>query len=118
MDSVTISDPEDRQFPFSRVTFEDPHVLYHGTWSTFSSEIESEGFASECPVPWPKIAIIARALDAIGIGSFASGFFKGKLPTTKRPGGVLGLSCNFWLARAYSTDGGGEIIRTTIRDAK
>jgi hypothetical protein len=117
MDTVTISDPEDRRFPFTRLIFEDPHVLYHGTWSTYSSKIELKGFACEYPVPWPHIATIVRALDAIGGGSFASGFLGDKLPTTERPDGALSLSCNFWLSRAYAIDGGGEIVRTTIRDA-
>lgn len=67
MDAVTIDDATDRSFPFRRSVFEDPTVLYHGTWSNWSGMIERDGLRrGSVPFDWRLIATIYEADQAIG----------------------------------------------------
>lgn len=117
MECITINDPKDRSFPLSRALFEDSQVLYHGSWSTYSSRIESEGFIhGALPFDWRHVATVFRARQAIG-GS-ALRMFLGEEYPRKPPPCDLSLIANFWSARVYATDGGGEVIRMTIREAE
>jgi hypothetical protein len=114
MDVVKIIDPGDPRFPFGKELWADPHVVYHGTWSAFSARIEADGFGHpELPFDDEDIASIMRARQAIGWGSYAPTFF-GDNPGPRQE---LSMTGNFWHARAYSTDGGGEVIRITIKEA-
>src|SRR5687768_6888076 len=118
METVEIIDPTDRNFPFSRTIFEDRHVLYHGTWSTWSSRIETKGFIpGALPFDWHYVETVFQANKAIGRGSFL-GVFLGEKHTEESPSCNLHLSANFWFARAYATDNGGEVIRKTIEEAE
>lgn len=117
MDVITISDPRDQSFPFSRQSFEDPQVVYHGTWSAYSTKIESDGFGGfELPFRHEDFATIARAWERVGIyGSYAETVFS---PGTSGPRSELSMTGGFFHARAYSTDGGGEVVRMMIKEAK
>lgn len=118
MDIFTITNPADRGFPFGREIFEDRSILYHGTWNTWTSKIESIGFVSgDLPFDWQHVATVFRANNAIGRGSFLC-VFLGKDYPNELPNLGLYLSANFWFARAYATDRGGEVIRTTIEEAE
>jgi hypothetical protein len=118
MDSITITDPNDQSFPFSRTIFEDQCVLYHGTWSTWSSRIEAEGFIhTDLPFDWQHVATVFQANQAIGRGSFLWLFLGERYPKQLPPRDLY-LSANFWVARAYATDGGGEVVRKTIEEAE
>lgn len=117
MECFTIDDPNDRTFPFGKNTFEDPHILFHGTWSTWSSRIEAGGFVrGDLPFDWQHVGTVFRANQAIGRGSFL-GLFLGDDYPRRLPPRDLFLSANFWCARAYATDAGGEVIRNTIEEA-
>lgn len=117
MESIIISDPNDRSFPFSRKIFEDHRVLYHGTWSTWCSRIETEGFIpSALPFDWQHVATVFRANQAIGRGSYLRVFLGDKYPYESPPFRLY-FSANFWFARAYATDNGGEVIRKTLEEA-
>ncbi len=112
--SVSISAPDDRSFPFTREIFEDRKILYHGSWSTYSSRIESEGLLSGyATFDVAPFVAISEPLIAVGLGSFFSGFFHGS-PFSSRE---VFFSASFWGARAYATDAGGELVRMTIKDA-
>jgi hypothetical protein len=108
---TTITDPEDRGFPFSQDLFEDLHVVYHGTWSIYAESIESNGFGgAELPFNHEDFVTIGRAWKAVGIlDSYADVVFS---RTT------LSMVGNFWSARAYATDGGGEVVRIMLREAR
>lgn len=111
MDKITIGDPGDRSYPFRRELFEDPCVLYHGSWSTWSSQIEATGFRQgDFPFEWECVETVCNRNRAIGRGSFLAAFL-GKQRN-------LFFASNFWLARAYATDGGGEIVRKAIEEAE
>jgi hypothetical protein len=117
MESITITDPDDRTFPLSKALFEDRQILYHGSWSTYCSRIELEGFIhGDLPFDWRHVATVFRANQAIG-GS-ALRVFLGEEYPKKQPPCDLSLTANFWSARAYATDGGGEVVRMTIREAQ
>ncbi len=118
MYSITITNPQDRSFPFCRTIFEDQHVLYHGTWSAWSSRIEAAGFVpGVLPFNWHHVATVFRANQAIGRGSFLRLFLGQKYPRDIPPCDLY-LSANFWVARGYATNKGGEVIRKTIEEAE
>lgn len=111
MDRITIVDPADRSYPFRRELFEDPCVVYHGSWSTWSPQIEATGFRQgDFPFKWECVATVCNRNRTIGRGSFLAAFV-GKQRN-------LFFAANFWLARAYATDGGGEIVRKAIEEAE
>lgn len=117
MESKIINDSNDRSFPFSRNVFEDQHILYHGTWSTWSLRIETDGFTpGSVPFDWEHVATVFRANKAIGRGSYLKMFLGENYPAIP-PARNLYFSANFWFARAYATDKGGEAIRKTIEEA-
>jgi len=116
MISVTITDRDDDVYPFPKQLWDDPQVVYHGTWSVYSPRIEAEGFGhAELPFDHQDIATVMQARQALDLGSRAEVFFA-KTPGQTRA--ELSMSGNFWGARVYATDGGGEAVRLTIEDAK
>jgi hypothetical protein len=118
MDSILIDDPEDRRYPFKRALFEDPYVLYHGTWSTWAARIDHDGLMKGfVPFDWVDIATIFEANQAVGRGSFLR-MFLGEAYPHQPPTRDLFFSANFWTARAYATSGGGEAIRKGIEEAQ
>jgi hypothetical protein len=95
MKSIIITDPEDRSFPFSRELFEDPHVLYHGSWSAWVPRIDAEGFVhGEIPFDWQDVATVFRANQAVGRGSFLRVFLGENYPD-ELPARDLFLSADF-----------------------
>jgi hypothetical protein len=115
MQIFTIADPDDRSFPLTQEVFGDRTVLYHGSWSTYSPVIETAGLLSGAVTfDLSPFISITEALQAIGVGSFFSGFEGyGKQFSSRE----VFFSANFWAARAYATDAGGEVVRMTIKDA-
>lgn len=116
MISISIADRSDDVYPFTKQLWDDFRVVYHGTWSVYSPRIESEGFGhAELPFDPEDIASVKRAREALDLGSHAQIFFG----TTPGVGGsLLSMTGNFWGARVYATDGGGEAARLAIKDAK
>jgi hypothetical protein len=116
METTTITNLTDQSFPFSRAIFEDPHVVYHGTWSTYSQIIESTGFGGALPFEHNDLEVIAEAWEKAGIlGSYTRTVFSNK---PGQPRIELSMTGNFWHARAYATDGGGEVVRMVLKDAR
>jgi hypothetical protein len=118
METVTITDPEDRSYPFNKGFFDDPQILYHGSWSPYSKAIELEGFVhGALPFDWNDVAKVFEANQAIGRGSYLTVFLGARYPRESPPRD-LSITGNFWFARAYATDGGGEVVRKTIEEAR
>jgi hypothetical protein len=107
MDEFLIEDPASQAFPFGRELFQDPQILYHGTWSTYCPGIES-GCFSRCELPFEEehFITVAQARKAIGRGSWWKHRFSSD---NMGPGRELCMTGHFWLARSYATDGGGEV---------
>lgn len=116
MDTRTVTDLTDRSFPFSPTLFDDPHIVYHGTWSAYSQRIESAGFGGALPFEQNDLETIAEAWGKAGIcDSYTRTVFSNK---PGQPRTELSMTGNFWHARAYATDGGGEVVRMVLKDAK
>lgn len=118
MQRVRIYDRGNVEFPFGRDVFEDRQVLYHGSWSTYSQRIESVGFIPETrPFHTNPFTAVSKALESVGWPSERL-MSKAFALTPAYSYTELYLTPSFWGARAYATDGGGEVVRHTIRDAK
>src|SRR5579862_7231825 len=118
METVTVTDAEDRSYPFNKSFFDNPEILYHGSWSTYAKTIEVEGFVhGALPFDWQDIARIFEANQAVGRGSYLPVFLGARYPR-EEPSRDLSITGNFWFARAYATDGGGEVVRKTIEEAR
>jgi hypothetical protein len=112
-----IDNPKDRRFPFGREFFDDRLILYHGTCSAWAPTIERDGFAhGRLAFDWRSVATVFDANRLIGRGSMLP-MFLGEYPK-KRPPFNLYLTSNFWLARAYATNKGSEVIKQAIREAE
>lgn len=108
MHTTTITEPTDRSYPFNRELFDDPRVLYHGTWSSYSEKIESAGFGGfDLPFDYSAITTILHAREQIGCRD-------GR--TVHRD--KLSMTGNFWFARCYSTNCGGEDVSIALRHAR
>ena len=118
METVTITNPDDRSYPFNKEFFDNPEILYHGSWSTYAKAIEVEGFVhGALPFDWKDVASVFEANRSIGRGSYLRVFLGERYPREEPPRD-LSVTGNFWLARAYATDGGGEVARKTIEEAQ
>jgi hypothetical protein len=117
VDTTAITNADDRTFPFSRALFENPYIVYHGTWSAYAKRIESEGFGGPAlPFDQNDLETIAEALEKAGtLGSYTRTVFSNQ---PGQPRTQLSMTGNFWHARAYATDGGGEVVRMVLKDAK
>lgn len=109
MISKSINDATDDLYPFPKRLWDDPHVVYHGSWSRYSQQIEAEGFVHvNFPFDYCHVLAVVDAGNALGIGSFAS--------NTLEPNPMLSMTANYWGARCYSTDAGGELVRIILKD--
>jgi hypothetical protein len=116
MISVTIADPKGDLYPFSKLLWNDAQVVYHGTWSAYSERIESEGFVrTDLPFDHQHVATVMDSREALDMGFKAANFFANG---PGQPRAELSMTGNFWGARVYATDGGGEAVRLTIQDAR
>jgi hypothetical protein len=117
MQSTSVEENFDNSFPFSREIFEDRTIVFHGSWSTSSPRIETEGLLTgNLALDLKPIVAITTALKAIGCGSFFSAFGEGNYAQPFSAREVF-FTPSFWGARAYATDAGGEVVRTAIKDA-
>lgn len=109
-----ILDPDDIIFPLSRELFEDPKVLYHGTSSKFSKNIETYGWrVNDQPYDIDDVRYICNISELL--------FYAGYGYAVLRPF-TLGTSdaylnkkrasftSNYWMARRFASVKGGETI--------
>jgi len=130
MKTIRVSDPEDVTFPLDRETYYDPAVYYHGTSRAFSSSIEKDGFKRNAHV-YDKADLVElhKAYD--------SPYFRAKedageemkmqkddLTFVLGSGGFdmndepLSFTGDYWLARGYSINCGGEAIDHAVKMAR
>ena len=132
MEIITITDPDDLNYPYAlgKDTFFDPVVYYHGTSSEFSSTIESDGFKLSNNV-YDK-ADLMELYKAYDSPYFNSMYDTGKEMKMQKEdlhfvlggGGddmnnePLSFSGNYWIARNYSINCGGEAIDHAVKMAR
>jgi hypothetical protein len=116
---VPVDHPLDPFYPFQRELYEDEHVVYHGTWSTYAPLIEAHGMGREylaynqedidalCKMGW-RLGCTGDAMNG-GVDvlqACAYGFKKGKRP--------IYLTLNYWCARGYARNRGGETVQHAL----
>jgi hypothetical protein len=116
---VPVNHPLDPFYPFQRELYDDDHVVYHGTWSTYAPLIKAHGMGREC------LAYDQEDIDALcelgwrlgcagdakngGVDvlqACAYGFKKGQRP--------IYLTRNYWCARGFARNRGGETVQHAI----
>ena len=130
MKIITVNDPEDKVFPLDKETYFDPAVYYHGTSRAFSSSIEKDGFKQNAHMyDKADLAELYKAYD--------SPYFRAKedagetmkmqkddLTFVLGSGGFdmndepLSFTGDYWLARGYSINCGGEAIDHAVKMAR
>jgi hypothetical protein len=119
MISMRIADRFDNKYPFAKMLYEDPCVLYHGTSSVYADRIEREGFINaELSFTVNSLRTISDAGVLLGIGSYGQNLFFSHGGGGGKGGIQLSMASSFWGAREYSTDGGGEVVRIMFEEAK
>ena len=129
---ITITDPDDLVYPHAlgKDAYFDPAVYYHGTSREFSSSIESDGFKLGNQV-YDK-ADLVELYKAYDSPYFDSMFATGKEMKMQKEdlhfvlGGAgddmkdepLSFSGNYWTARNYSINRGGEAIDKAVKMAR
>jgi hypothetical protein len=115
---VIINDPRNWDYPFPRSFYEDEHVVYHGTSSTNSEILESKGFIrGRLPFDVSALRQLLSISDEMRHKSWARTTVAGLSTSTQlsRTGPrKLYFSGNFWFARSYATELGGETVNNAL----
>ena len=130
MKTIEISDPEDLMFPLDKETYFDPAVYYHGTSRAFSSSIENDGFKRNAHVyDKADLTELYKAYDSPYFHAKEDAgetmkMQKDDLTFVLGSGGFdmndepLSFTGDYWLARGYSTNCGGEAIDHAVKMAR
>ena len=119
MEVKIINNPNNVIFPLARGDFENLNLVYHGTSSCFTNLIEEMGWVMHSPpynfddVEYIIEQTRIRGYKTNGMGMLIA--FTTKADATQSNEGNLRLkypsfSQNYWTARAYSNNRGGETI--------
>jgi hypothetical protein len=113
---ITVDDPLDPLYPFDEKLYANEQVVYHGTWSTYCASIESvrmgKGRLAYKQVDIDTLCKIGRRFGFFGKQS--EGGLSVLMPCAEGvPEGkrAIYLSRNYWSARNYAHNRGGEAIR-------
>lgn len=119
IDAIRIEEPRDWSYPFSEALYGDPAVVYHGTSSSYAVAIETEGLvAGVARFPVQVVQELVAACDAVGFRSWSYTTVKGLSRGTdlsRTAERRVYLSANFWFARDYATNTGGETVHNALR---
>jgi hypothetical protein len=122
VDIICIEDPRDWSYPFAQWLYDNPCVVYHGTSSAYASVIEREGFmVGHLPFSVKMLQHLIAVCAQLGFRSWSYTTVRGLSSGTKlsrdadRP---VYFSANFWFARDYATNIGGETIHNALRLSK
>ena len=121
MIKITISDRGCCRYPFEEAWYYDPQIVYHGTSTAYSKVIEASGFnPAKSPLPLKQLQKLLAIADEVEIGAPNSHGVLG-VPGEQAIRGnrewEVFFSANFWFARDYATDRGGEIVRKAVEFA-
>ena len=68
MKTIDINNPNDILFPLPDEIFENPKMLFHGTWSTFSKKLESVGWIiNDLPYNMEDVKFVCCVYETLGI---------------------------------------------------
>jgi hypothetical protein len=114
-----IEDCLDPFYPFDRDLYEDEHVIYHGTWSTHCPQIEQSGMGKAC-IAYRQADIDALCQICLRFGNTGDPMRGGfsvldacayGISPGNRP---IYLTGNYWCARGYAKNRGGETIHHAL----
>lgn len=118
IDVVRIEEPRNCGYPFSEALYGDSAVVYHGTSSTYAASIETDGLvAGAARFPVQTVQQLVAACDAVGFKSWSYTTVKGLSRGTDLSRAAerrIYLSANFWFARDYATNTGGETVHNAL----
>jgi hypothetical protein len=107
-----ISDPSDMAYPFTKSLYEDPHVVYHGTCSGYAADIDGNGFRiGSLPFSVDNLIRMTLLADQLGLGTWSRTVVGGLARGNRLARGshrAVFFSGNYWFARDYATNIGGE----------
>ena len=125
MITVCVSENELR-FPLDKNIWENPNIWYHGTSSAYSNKIEREGLrAGDLPYSILDVRKIVEIYDTIRVRNssqdipkyFDSILYTYTLENTngKFEKSAISLTRDYWRARNYAMNNGGETINAMIQ---
>ena len=116
MKIIEINNQNNIIFPLEKEIFENQKIVYHGTWSTFSSMIESKGWiVNDLPYDIEDVKYICDVCKNIGVNReayydvlkyFTLSLGRDNNQIIKFPS----FSPNYWISRNYASYRGGETI--------
>jgi hypothetical protein len=116
--TVWVEQTRNFNYPFSGALYDDPTVVYHGTSSINRDLIEAQGLIPGAPrFPVQLLQNLVALCDAVRFRSWSYITVKGLSRGTQlsRPADRrVYLSANFWYARDYATNTGGETVHNAI----
>jgi hypothetical protein len=116
-----ILSPEYDSYPFEQVFYENALVVYHGTSSCYSPVIDIHGFQSRFfHFELQGIEQLMAAYNAIGFEPKSGGYwdlqyYSRWAQIDKRTDWCVHLSQNFWFAKCYAVNIGGETARLVLQ---
>ena len=118
MKTASISNPNDVCYPFSKEWYDDPYILYHGTSHVYSESIEKNGWnVNEQPYEIDDFQNICKLFEDIGWDGTPKNSGHSVLRSFTVGGNddyvdvkPASFSQNYWTARNYSRNIGGESI--------
>lgn len=126
---VVVLQPDDIKFPLGKEIWEDKNVWFHGTSSIFIEKIESTGWKSgDLPYSLSDVGRVIEIYDSIRERGTLQDFpaysdsilysytMEGNLVEFEKRG--VSLTRNYWLARNYSRNIGGETINAILEACK
>ncbi len=115
MKTIDINNPNDILFPLPDEIFENPKMLFHGTWSTFSKKLESVGWIiNDLPYNMEDVKFVCCVYETLGITRndcygtlkyYTQGLGRG--PDSSK---FVSFTPNYWIARNFTAYRGGETI--------
>lgn len=118
MHTVRIDNPDDVRYPFSQDLYDDPTVVYHGTSSCFAAAVEANGFVlGQIPFPVASVQRLVAISDSVNWKSWSRTVVKGLARHAMLDRGydrAIYFSANYWFARGYATEVGGETVNSAM----
>jgi len=113
-------------YPFTRETFENGEIFYHGTSNVYSGRIETKGFRlGDSPFDIADVMDLCESYESIGFFGFDTGgygvlraYALGAFSSTGQTHLPVSFSSGYWNARRYARNPGGETISHILKAAR
>ena len=121
--SIVIESPRDVLYPFTKETFENVEIFYHGTSKLYSDQIETKGFRfGDSQFDISDVMDVCESYESIGFFGFDTGgygvlraYALGAFSSTGETHIPVSFACGYWNARRYARNPGGETISHILK---